>query len=47
MMRKKGAEILVIQALRNGILAGNFFAGTSSTIALWTMGYAHAQDWLA
>jgi uncharacterized membrane protein len=38
LLRKKGAEVLVVQSLRNGILAANFFAGASSTIALFILG---------
>ena len=42
LLRKKGAEVLVVQSLRNGILAANFFAGASSTIALFILGYVHS-----
>lgn len=38
-MRKKGSEVLVVQSFRNGILASTFFAGASSTITLFLLGY--------
>jgi hypothetical protein len=54
LLKKKGAEILVVQALRNGIIAANFFAGASFTIAIFVIGYVflvkssykHARDHL-
>lgn len=39
MMQRKGAEILLIQATRNGILTSSFFSVTCTTLAVFLLGY--------